>query len=97
MLSLKYIRENIDKVTESLELKKSNIDISSLLDLDSQRRQYLQEVEQLRAEKNKVSSAISDLKKKGENAKEDIKNMRFVSDKIKDVNKLIGKLEYHTN
>ncbi len=67
-----YLHENIDKVTESLELKRSSLDISSLLELDSQRRQYLQEVAQLRAEKNKGTSAISDLKKKGENAKEDI-------------------------
>ena len=41
MLSLKYIRENTDIVKESLQLKRSNIDISNLLDLDSQRRKYL--------------------------------------------------------
>ena len=35
MLSLKYIRENIDIVKESLHLKQSDIDISNLLDLES--------------------------------------------------------------
>ena len=85
MLSLKYIRENIDIVKESLHLKQSDIDISNLLDLDTQRRKYLLEVEQLRAEKNKVSNAISDLKKTGENAQNHITNMRLVSDKIKDI------------
>ncbi len=85
MLSLKYIRENIDIVKESLHLKQSDIDISNLLDLDTQRRKYLLEVEQLRAEKNKVSNAISDLKKTGENAQKHITNMRLVSDKIKDI------------
>ena len=89
MLSLKYIRENIDIVKESLHLKQSDIDISNLLDLDTQRRKYLLEVEQLRAEKNKVSSAISDLKKKGENAQDNIMNMRLVSDKIKEVEKAL--------
>ena len=62
MLSLKYIRENTDFVQESLIRKQSKLNISSLLELDNQRRQYLQEVEQLRAEKNKVSNIISKLK-----------------------------------
>ena len=52
MLSLKYIRENTDFVQESLIRKQSKFNIASLLELDNQRRQYLQEVEQLRAEKN---------------------------------------------
>ena len=85
MLSLKYIRENTGIVKKSLHLKQSDIDISNLLDLDTQRRKYLLEVEQLRAEKNKVSNAISDLKKTGENAQNHITNMRLVSDKIKEM------------
>ncbi len=85
MLSLKYIRENTGIVKKSLHLKQSDIDISNLLDLDSQRREYLVEVEQLRAEKNKVSNAISDLKKTGESAQDNIINMRQVSGKIKEV------------
>ena len=89
MLSLKYIRENTDIVRESLQLKQSDIDISNLLDLDLKRRQYLHEVEQLRADKNKVSSTISELKKTGETAREHIVNMRLVSDKIKEVEKAL--------
>jgi len=85
MLSLKYIRENIDIVKESLHLKQSDIDISNLLDLDTKRRKYLLEVEKLRAEKNKVSNAISEMKKTGENSQNHITNMRLVSDKIKEM------------
>ena len=59
MLSLKYMRENTDFVQESLMRKQSKLNIASLLELDNQRRQYLQEVEQLRAEKNKVSNIVS--------------------------------------
>ena len=62
MLSLKYIRENTDFVQESLIRKQSKCNITSLLELDNQRRKYLQEVEQFRAEKNKVSNLISKLK-----------------------------------
>ena len=73
MLSLKYIRENTDFVQESLIQKQSKCNITSLLELDNQRRKYLQEVEQFRAEKNKVSNLISKLKSAGKNANEDIR------------------------
>ena len=59
MLPLKYIRENKDFVQDSLSKKQSKTDLDQLLDLDSQRRQYLQEVEKLRAEKNEVSNTIA--------------------------------------
>ena len=85
MLSLKYIRENTDSIQESLIRKQSKFNIVNLLELDNQRRQYLQEVEQLRAEKNKVSSIISELKRKKENAKEDILDMRTISERIKEI------------
>ena len=93
MLSLKYIRENTDFVQESLIQKKSNFNISNLLELDDQRRQYLQEVEQLREEKNKVSNIISELKRTGKNAKEDILAMRTVSDRIKEVETELRNIE----
>ena len=93
MLSLKYIRENTDFVQESLIRKQSKFNIASLLELDNQRRQYLQEVEQLRAEKNKVSNIISELKRTGKNAKEDILAMRTVSDRIKEVETELRNIE----
>jgi len=85
MLSLKYIRENQGYVQDSLNQKKSQINLSKLLELDKDRRNNLQEVEFLRSEKNKVSSLISDLKKKGENAQKNISVMRTVSIKIKEL------------
>ena len=75
MLSLKYIRENKDYVQESLSKKQTKTDVDKLLELDSQRRHYLQEVEQLRAEKNKVSNTIAELKKAGRVADEEIAAM----------------------
>ena len=93
MLSLKYIRENTDFVQESLIQKKSNFNISNLLELDDQRRQYLQEVEQLREEKNKVSNIISELKRTGDDAKDNILAMRTVSEKIKEVETDLRKVE----
>ena len=93
MLPLKYIRENKDFVQDSLSKKQSKTDLAQLLDLDSQRRQYLQEVEKLRAEKNEVSNTIAEFKKAGENAEVDIAAMRSVSDRIKVVESELREVE----
>jgi len=93
MLSLKYIRENTGYVQDSLTQKQSQVSISDLLELDIQRRNCLKEVEVLRAEKNQVSSSIAELKKGGGNAKEDIAAMRIVSNRIKEVETELRKIE----
>ena len=93
MLSLKYIRENTGYVQDSLTQKQSQVSISDLLEFDIQRRNCLKEVEVLRAEKNQVSSSIAELKKGGGNAKEDIAAMRIVSNRIKEVETELRKIE----
>ena len=73
--------------------KQSQVSISDLLKFDIQRRNCLKEVEVLRAEKNQVSSSIAELKKGGGNAKEDIAAMRTVSNRIKEVETELRKVE----
>ncbi len=85
MLSLKFIRENSEFVKTSLTGKNTTVDIDALLQLDTIRRKDLQEVEKLRAEKNRVSGAIAQKKKNGENAEADIISMREVAGEIKSV------------
>ena len=93
MLPLKYIRENKDFVQDSLSKKHLKTDLAKLLELDGQRRRYLQEVEQLRAEKNKVSNTIAGSKKAGVNVEVDIAAMRSVSDRIKVVESELREVE----
>ena len=93
MLSLKYIRDNLDYVQNSLTQKKSNINLSILLDYDNRRKNCLKEVEELRAERNKVSVSIAQLKKAGKDAQDDILAMRNVSDRIKDIEVVLKKIE----
>ena len=85
MLSLKFIRENSEFVKTSLTGKNTTVDIDALLQLDAIRRKDLQEVEKLRAEKNRVSGAIAQKKKNGKNAEADIISMREVAGEIKSV------------
>lgn len=55
MLDINLIRENPDKVKESIRRRGLNVDIDHLLETDNKRRELIKEVENLRAEKNKIS------------------------------------------
>ena len=83
MLSLKFIRENIEKVKLSLQHKNVDFDVEALLSQDDERRNLIQEVEQLKSERNIATKAIADKKKNTEDATTAISQMRLVSDKIK--------------
>jgi len=59
MLDIKFIRQNPNIVKEGCKKKQVKVDIDHLLDLDKKRREYLKEVESLRAEENRLSDLIS--------------------------------------
>jgi len=54
MLDIKFIRQNPEKVKEGIAKKQAKVDINLLLELDEKKRGYLQKVENLRAEQNKL-------------------------------------------
>ena len=83
MLSIKFIRENIDKITSTLKHKKISFDLDLLISDDVSRRNIINEVEKLKSDRNKVTKSISEKKKKGEDASHLIEEMRIVSEKIK--------------
>ena len=83
MLSLKFIRENIDKVKLSLKHKNVDFDLEALFLQDDKRRNLIQEVEQLKSERNIATKAIANVKKRNEDASNAIEKMRAVSEKIK--------------
>lgn len=55
MLDINYIRENLDKVKKSVEARKAEVDLDKLLELDTQRRDLVQKVDELRAKRNEAS------------------------------------------
>ncbi len=75
MLDIKYIRENPDKVKENCKNRLCEVDIDKLLELDDKRRNILQKIETLQAERNKASKTkptpeiISKMKEIGEEIK----------------------------
>jgi seryl-tRNA synthetase len=66
VLSVQYIRENAERVRHDLLLRNTTAPIDRILQLDEERRSLLQEVEQLRADRNAANKAIGLSKDSGE-------------------------------
>ena len=83
MLSLKFIRDNTEKVKLTLKYKNIDFDIEELLNDDKIRRNIINESEKLKSDRNKVTKIISEAKKNGKDSDSFINKMRQVSEKIK--------------
>lgn len=59
MLDIKFIREYPEMVQEGCQKKGVRVDIKKLLEVDKKKREYLKELESLRAEQNRQSYLIS--------------------------------------
>ena len=86
MLDIRFIRENPDVVKKAIKDRGLKVDIKELLDLDSEKRKSLVEVESLKAERNKSS-------KGGKPSPEIIAKMKAISQKISDLDKRVGEID----
>ncbi len=87
MLDIKFIRENLDLVEKGVKNKGAKVDIDKIVKLDKERRKLIQEIESLKAEKNKLG--VKD-KKQGKEIKDKIKKIEPELQKVeKDLNKLM--------
>ena len=82
MIDIKLIIENPDFVKNALKKKGYDVDFTSLIALDGEKRALLREIEQLKAQRNKVSAEIPKLKKQGLPVEEIFQSMREIGDKI---------------
>ena len=64
MLTSRYLRENIDAIRESMARRKSDYPVEEMLKLDEKLRKANVEIQQLRAERNRLSLEIAEKKKK---------------------------------
>lgn len=58
MLDIRFIRENPEKVQQSAKDKGYDVNITTLLELDSQRRQLNQQADSLREKRNKIAEQM---------------------------------------
>lgn len=92
MLDLKWIRENPDLARRGLLAKGSRFNLDELLQLDSQKRVLLKEVEDLKAKRNSANDEITTFKKSGQNqaAEALITSLKSISQKIKEIDDNVG-------
>ena len=93
MLDIKFIRDNSDTVERMLEQRGYDLDLQTILSLDHQRREAIQEVESLKHERKVVSDQIAQMKKQGEDASHIISRMRQTSQRIKELDRKLGEVE----
>jgi len=95
MLDIKYIRENQDQVKKAAKNKNIELDLDKLLKTDDQRRKLIQEIEELRMEKNKYSKNFPQLEDK---EKEKImKKMKKVGEKQNKLDKELKEIKKDYN
>ena len=93
MLDLRFVAENIDLVQENLIKRNNSLSLEKVTYLSSQRRQTIQNVEKLKAEKNAVSSEIAVLKRNKQDADQMIVEMKEKASQIKELDKYLEEIE----
>ncbi len=93
MLDIKLIRENPEFVKKALEKRGYVIDFSEFLEREKERRDLIGETEKLKAQKNKASSQIPQIKKEGGDLQRIFKEMKGLGDTISSLDKKIEAVE----
>ena len=89
MIDLKHLRENQELYAKGFATKQVEVDISAVLDLDQKYKESLQEVENYRAQKNKVSKEIPQLANNERQAK--IAEMKILGEKLSTAERSMNK------
>ena len=82
MLDMKFVRDNLDVVREMLKNRNNPLNLDDFSALEKNRRDILNEVEQLKSRRNSTSKKIGAMKKAGEDTTEISAEMRSVGEKI---------------
>lgn len=83
MLDVKYVVENTEAVKAAMANRNGSYDVDAVVELDARRRELLREVEALKADRNRASEKIAQMKKAGQDASKEIAEVRADGDKIK--------------
>lgn len=93
MLDLRFVRENLDLVQQNLDNRHTSGDLKEFATLYDARKELIQEVEQLKAQRNAVTAEISVLKRNKENADDKIAEMKKVGDRIAELDNQVRDTE----
>jgi seryl-tRNA synthetase len=97
VLEPKFIRSNTDAVRAAIRNKGERIDLDEYLALDEERRGILNEADDLKAERNRVSKEIAEEKRSGGDSAAKIDAMKQVSQRIKQMDERLKAIEARTS
>jgi seryl-tRNA synthetase len=97
MLDARFVRENIDLVTKSLQDRNYTLPLDGFLEIEEQKRSLLKESEELRNKRNVASEEIGRLRSQKQDAAKLIEEMKEVADKIKELDERIKVIEEKTD
>ena len=97
MLDIKLLRNDMDFVRRKMEERGASVALDRFTGLDAKRRDLLQEVENLRNERNLVSRAVGEKKKSKEDFSSLLSGMSGVSARIKELEESLKNTEEELN
>ena len=98
MLDAKFIRDNVELVKQKLAARGVKLDLEQFLALEKQRREMLQEIEKLRAERNQASDSIARMKKEKKDVPPDVFSaLKETSQRIKVLEEDLKSVESRIN
>ncbi|MBI2667350.1 serine--tRNA ligase [Candidatus Woesearchaeota archaeon] len=98
MLDINFIRENPNLIKESQKKRGFPVeDIDKLIILDKEWRQFKEEVDKLRARRNKISEEINQAKKQGKNIAKLIGEAKEIPNRLEKKEKLMNETEEKRN
>lgn len=89
MLDIKRLRADKEAVLKALEKRHGDFPIEELLEVDEKRRNAIQQVEDMKAEQNKISKQVPIMKKEGKDTAEVFIQMKELSGKIKELDEVV--------
>lgn len=93
MIDIQRLREEPEKIKDLLARKGYKLDLLEFKNIDSERKELIQEVERLKSIRNKVSAEIPKLKKQGEDVSQTLKEMKEIADKVKELDAKLQEVE----
>lgn len=97
MIDINLIRNDPEYVRNALRKKGFEVDFSSFFRMDGERKALLQNIEALKAQRNKVSASVPARKKAGEDVESLFKEMRQLGDEIAAGDEKLGVLSEKIN
>jgi len=85
MLDLNFVRNNLEEVQRRLGSRGPGYDLQGFIQLDSQRRDLLQEIEKLRRDRNTASQEIAAMKKAGKDTTPQQEAVRKIGEETKSI------------